>query len=60
MACAWPSSRWPMQIDFGLCADPVIVGDLDPIVGGILAEASALRHRCDVAGTDNAMEMAGT
>ena len=47
------------EIHFGLCADPVIVGDLDPIVGGILAEASALLHRSDAAGTDNAMETAG-
>jgi hypothetical protein len=47
------------EIHFGLCADPVIVGDLDPIVGGILAEASALLHRSDAAGTDDAMETAG-
>jgi WS/DGAT/MGAT family acyltransferase len=33
------------ELHFGLCADPAIVGDLDPLVDGILAEAAALVER---------------
>jgi diacylglycerol O-acyltransferase / wax synthase len=33
------------ELHFGLCADPAIVGDLDPLVDGILAEAAALAPR---------------
>jgi diacylglycerol O-acyltransferase / wax synthase len=33
------------ELHFGLCADPAIVGDLDPLVTGILLEASALSDR---------------
>ncbi|MDX6642374.1 MAG: hypothetical protein QOD76_336, partial [Solirubrobacteraceae bacterium] len=33
------------ELHFGLCADPAIVGDLDPFVIGILTEASALTDR---------------
>jgi WS/DGAT/MGAT family acyltransferase len=33
------------ELHFGLCADPAIVRDLDPLVTGILAEASALLER---------------
>jgi diacylglycerol O-acyltransferase len=33
------------ELHFGLCADPAIVRDLDPLVTGILAEASALLQR---------------
>jgi WS/DGAT/MGAT family acyltransferase len=47
------------ELHFGLCADPLIVGDLDPLVTGILAEASALLYRADAAGADDAMETAG-
>jgi diacylglycerol O-acyltransferase / wax synthase len=31
-------------LHFGLCADPEIVGSLDPIVGGMLAEAALLER----------------
>jgi WS/DGAT/MGAT family acyltransferase len=33
------------ELHFGLCADPAIVGDLDPFVIGILTEASVLTDR---------------
>jgi diacylglycerol O-acyltransferase / wax synthase len=33
------------ELHFGLCADPAIVGDLDPLVMGILTEASTLGDR---------------
>jgi WS/DGAT/MGAT family acyltransferase len=33
------------ELHFGLCADPAIVGDLDPLVDGILAEAASLADR---------------
>jgi WS/DGAT/MGAT family acyltransferase len=33
------------ELHFGLCADPTIVGDLDPLTRGISAEASTLRQR---------------
>jgi WS/DGAT C-terminal domain len=46
------------ELHFGLCADPAIVGDLEPIVTGILAETSALLHRSDAAAADDAMETA--
>jgi WS/DGAT/MGAT family acyltransferase len=32
------------ELYFGLCADPAIVGELDPLVDGIRAEATALAH----------------
>jgi hypothetical protein len=41
------------ELHFGLCADPAIVRDLDPLVTGILAEASALLAR---SGAGGAME----
>jgi hypothetical protein len=33
------------ELHFGLCADPAIVGELDPLVTGIEAEAAALADR---------------
>ena len=30
------------ELSFGLCADPAIVPDLDPLVSGLYAEATAL------------------
>jgi WS/DGAT/MGAT family acyltransferase len=33
------------ELHFGLCADPAIVGDLEPLVNGIRAEAAALAER---------------
>jgi WS/DGAT/MGAT family acyltransferase len=33
------------ELHFGLCAEPAIVGDLDPLLDGILAEAAALVDR---------------
>jgi hypothetical protein len=32
------------ELHFGLCADPAIVDELDPLVDGIRAEATALAH----------------
>ncbi len=39
------------ELNFGLCADPAIVGDLDPLVTGILAEAAALLEQTDSTAT---------
>jgi hypothetical protein len=33
------------ELCFGLCADPAIVGDLDPLVDGILSENAVLAAR---------------
>jgi diacylglycerol O-acyltransferase len=33
------------ELGFGLCADPAIVGDLEPLVDGMLAESAALAAR---------------
>jgi hypothetical protein len=41
------------ELHFGLCADPAIVRDLDPLVTGILAEALALLER---SGAGDSME----
>ena len=38
------------ELHFGLCADPSIVGDLEPLVDGILAEEAALIARSRAAG----------
>ncbi len=40
------------ELHFGLCADPAIVSDLDPLLTGIAAEASALLDRSRAAGAD--------
>jgi WS/DGAT/MGAT family acyltransferase len=48
------------ELHFGLCADPAIVGDLDPLVTGVLAEASALLDRSRVASAGDAIERTGT
>jgi WS/DGAT/MGAT family acyltransferase len=42
------------ELHFGLCADPGIVGDLDPFVTGIRAEALALLDRSRAAHPDGA------
>jgi hypothetical protein len=47
------------ELHFSLCAAPAIVGDLDPLVTGIRAEACALLDRSRAAGADNAMHTAG-
>jgi hypothetical protein len=39
------------ELYFGLCADPAIVGDLDPLVTGIRAEAAALLELTDYPAT---------
>jgi diacylglycerol O-acyltransferase len=36
------------ELHFGLCADPAIVGDLEPLVEGILAEGEALSARAGI------------
>jgi hypothetical protein len=41
------------ELHFGLCADPGIVRDLDPLVAGILGEARELLDRSRAAGTDD-------
>jgi WS/DGAT/MGAT family acyltransferase len=43
------------ELCFGLCADPVIVGNLDPLVDGILSENAALAARSRTA-SDHARE----
>ena len=37
------------ELYFGLCAEPAIVGELDPLVTGIRAEAAALADRVGTA-----------
>jgi hypothetical protein len=37
------------ELHFGLCACPAIVGELDPLVAGIRAEAASLTERVIVA-----------
>ena len=39
------------ELHFGLCADPAIVGDLDPLVTGILTEGSELVDLARTGGT---------
>jgi hypothetical protein len=37
------------ELYFGFCAEPSIVGELDPLVTGIRAEAAALADRAGTA-----------
>jgi diacylglycerol O-acyltransferase / wax synthase len=48
------------ELHFGLCGDPAIVGDLNPLVTGVLAEASALLDRSRAARAGDASERTGT
>jgi diacylglycerol O-acyltransferase / wax synthase len=42
------------ELSFGLCADPAIVRDLDPLVDGIVAEGTALAARARAGDADSA------
>jgi hypothetical protein len=42
------------ELYFGLCADPAIVGELEPLVDGIRAEGAALADRSRPADADSA------
>ena len=47
------------ELYFGLCAEPAIVGKLDPLVEGILAEAALLTDRSAADSPDSAKSRSG-